>query len=177
MQRPPPSHFAPGVTGRGDILRLMDIEVPAAEGDRRFLLVRSGGTFYAVPASQVRHVVRGLTCHPVPGGQAHLLGLAQFAGEPLAVLDLHSLAEGAPPQSSHRTTVILGRGARDSWTAVGLAVNEALMVRTVDCIAENPRRGELVLGTVDLDGEKFNVVNAAVLFEDHRPGEGGRGDV
>jgi chemotaxis signal transduction protein len=176
MQRPPPSRFAPGVTGRGDILRLMDIEVPAAEGDRRFLLVRSGGTFYAVPASQVRHVVRGLACHPVPGGQAHLLGLAQFAGEPLAVLDLHAMVEGAPPQSSHRTTVILGRGAGNPWTAVGLAVNDALRVQTVARITESGRRGELVSGTVDLDGERFKVVNTAVLFEEHRPSEGGRRD-
>jgi chemotaxis signal transduction protein len=155
----------------------MDIEVPAAEGDRRFLLVRSGGTFYAVPADQVRHVVRGLACHPVPGGQSHLLGLAQFAGEPLAVLDLHSMAEGAAPQSSHRTTIILGRGARDSWTAVGLAVNEALRVQTVAQIITNDERGELVAGAVDLDGERFKVINTAVLFEERRPSEGGRGDV
>ncbi len=154
----------------------MDIEVPAAEGDRRFLLVRSGGSFYAVPANQVRHVVRGLACHPVPGGQPHLLGLAQFAGEPLAVLDLHSMAEGAAPQSSHRTTVILGRGARDSWTAVGLAVNDALRVQTVAQITVNDDRGELVAGTVDLDGERFKVINTAVLFEERRPSEGGRGD-
>lgn len=138
--------------------------------------MRSGGTFYAVPADQVRHVVRGLACHPVPGGQPHLLGLAQFAGEPLAVLDLHSMAEGAPPQSSHRTTVILGRGARDSWTAVGLAVNEALRVQTVARIAGSGRQGELVSDTVDLDGERFKVVNTAVLFEERRPSEGGRGD-
>jgi chemotaxis signal transduction protein len=155
----------------------MDIEVPAVEGDRRFLLVRSGGTFYAVPANQVRHVVRGLACHPVPGGQPHLLGLAQFAGEPLAVLDLHSMAEGAPPQSSHRTTVILGREARDSWTAVGLAVNEALRVRTIAQVSASDRRRELISGTVDLDGERFLVVDTTALFEDRRSREGGRGDV
>ncbi len=56
----------------------------SAEGDRTFLLVRSGGACYALPATQVRHVVRGLACHPVPGGRPHLLGLAQYAGEPLA---------------------------------------------------------------------------------------------
>jgi chemotaxis signal transduction protein len=154
----------------------MGIEVPVAEGDRRFLLVRSGGTFYAIPAHQVRHVVRGLACHPVPGAQPHLLGLAQFAGEPLAVLDLHTMAEGAAPQSSHRTTVILGRGARDSWTAVGLAVNEAMRVQTVDRITGNGHRGELVSGTIDLGGERFKVIDTAVLFEERRASEGGRED-
>lgn len=155
----------------------MDIEVPVAEGDRRFLLVRSGGSCYAVPASQVRHVVRGLACYPVPGARPHLLGLAQYAGEPLAILDLHSMADGAAPQAHHRTTVILGRGSRDSWTALGLAVNEALRVQTLsrEIISDGPHDG-LVSGEIDLDGETIKVVNTAVLFEENRPGEGS-GDV
>jgi len=150
----------------------MDIEVPVAEGDRRFLLVRSGGSCYAVPAAQVRHVVRGLACYSVPGGQPHLLGLAQYAGEPLAVLDLHSMAEGEAPQAHYRTTVILGRGSRESWTAVGLAVNEALRVQTlVGEVSDGPREG-LVSGAIDLEGETIKLVNTGVLFEDGRSGEG-----
>jgi len=150
----------------------MDIEVPVAEGDRRFLLVRSGGSCYAVPAAQVRHVVRGLACYPVPGGQPHLLGLAQYAGEPLAILDLHSLAEGEAPQSHHRTTVILGRGQRDSWTAVGLAVNEALRVQNLEGGISGGCRDSLVAGTVDLEGETIKVINTGVLFEGGRSAEG-----
>ncbi len=150
----------------------MDIEVPVAEGDRRFLLVRTGGSCYAVPAAQVRHVVRGLACHPVPGGQPHLLGLAQYAGEPLAILDLHSLVEGEAPQAHHRTTVILGRGERNSWTAVGLAVHEALRVQNLsEEISDGPRDG-LVSGAVELEGETIKLVNTGVLFEDGRSGEG-----
>ena len=150
----------------------MDIEVPVAEGDRRFLLVRSGGSCYAVPAAQVRHVVRGLACYPVPGGQPHLLGLAQYAGEPLAVLDLHSMAEGEAPQTHCRTTVILGRGSRDAWTAVGLAVNEALRVQTLSGeVSDGPRDG-LVSGAIDFEGEAIKLVNTGALFEDGRSGEG-----
>ncbi len=150
----------------------MDIEVPVAEGDRRFLLVRSGGSCYAVPAAQVRHVVRGLACYPVPGARPHLLGLAQYAGEPLAILDLHSMVEGAAPQAHHRTMVILGRGSRESWTAVGLAVNEALRVQTLEMEISDGSYHGLVSGAVDLEGQIVKVVNTAVLFEENRPGEG-----
>jgi len=150
----------------------MDAEVPVAEGDRRFLLVRSGGSSYALPTTQVRHVVRGLACYPVPGGRPYLLGLAQFAGEPLAVLDLHSLAEGTAPQSHHRTTVILGRGAQDSWTAVGLAVTEALRVLTLVPAALTGQHGELVIGSVEFEGQEIKVVDTAVFFEENRPMEG-----
>lgn len=151
----------------------MDIEVPSGEGDRRFLLVRSGGSCYALPAHQVRHVVRGLVCHPVPGASPHLIGLAQFAGEPLAVLDLHAMAVGAAPQSSHRATVVLGRGARDSWTVVGLAVSEALRVQTFAVDAEEEGRTGFVSGAFEFNGEQIKVVDTAMLFEDRRLSEGG----
>lgn len=150
----------------------MDPEVSVAEGDRAFLLVRSGGACYALPAAEVRHVVRGLACYPVPGGQPHLLGLAQFAGEPLAVLDLHSMVEGAAPQSQHRATVILGRGARDSWTAVGLAVTEALRVQQLSRPLRVDPSASLVTGAVDLEGEEVRVVDTTSFFEETRAGEG-----
>lgn len=151
----------------------MDAEVPVAEGDRPFLLVRSGGSCYALPAAQVRHVVRGLTCHPVPGGQPHLLGLAQFAGEPLAVLDLHAMAEGAAPRTHHRATVILGRGARDSWAAVGLAVTEALRVQHLARRGQTEHSCRLVAYAVDLEGEQVQIVDTAAFFEDVQTGGGG----
>jgi len=150
----------------------MDPEIPVAEGDRAFLLVRSGGSCYALPADEVRHVIRGLACYPVPGGRAHLLGLAQFAGEPLAVLDLHSMVEGAAPQSHHRATVILGRGARDSWTAVGLAVTEALRVQVLGPGGPVERSGSLVTHSLDFEDEQIQVVDTTTFFEETRTGEG-----
>lgn len=150
----------------------MDPEVPVSEGDRAFLLVTSGGARYALPVDEVRHVVRGLACYPVPGGRPHLLGLAQFAGEPLAVLDLHSMVEGAPPQSHHRATVILGRGASDSWTAVGLAVTEASRVQHLGRPRSVDPSGGLVAGAVDVEGEEIRVVDTTAFFEQDRAGEG-----
>lgn len=150
----------------------MDPEVPVAEGDRTFLLVRSGGACYAIPAAQVRHVVRGLACYPVPGGEPHLIGLAQFAGEPLAVLDLHAVAEGAAPQAHHRTTVILGRDAPDSWTAVGFAVTDAIRVHSFDRAVAVDEPSGLVTGSVELEGELVRVVDTGVFFDESRPGGG-----
>ena len=142
----------------------MDQEVVSSEGVRRYLLVRSGGTRWALPADHVRRVVRNLTCHPVPGGQPHLLGLAQYGGEPLAVLDLYTLVSGGMLRSDHRATVILGRRGERSGSSLGLAIDEAQRVVT---LADPPQPGlddSLVQGTVTIDGGPVSVVNTASLF-------------
>jgi chemotaxis signal transduction protein len=103
-------------------------EVTGGQEDRRFLLVRSGALKCALPASDVVRVVRGLISYPVPGSQPRLLGLAQYGGEPLPVLDLHAVVEGSPSSSRHRSTVILGRGQRRDRPYLGLAVEDVLRV-------------------------------------------------
>lgn len=117
-------------------------------------------------------MVRGLACYPVPGGQSHLLGLAQFAGEPLAILDLHAIAEGVAPQAHHRTTVILGRGAHESWTTVGFAVTEALRVQSLAGATPVDQSSGLVTESVEFEGELIRVVDTEVIFDESRPGEG-----
>ena len=142
----------------------MDQEVARPEGVRRYLLVRSGGAGWALPADQVRRVVRGLACHPAPGARPHLLGLAQFGGEPLAVLDLNALVTGGTPRSDHRATVILGRHGAWSGAVLGLAIDEALRVET---LADPPQPGSpnpLVEGTITVDGDSVTVLNTAHLF-------------
>jgi len=103
-------------------------EVTGGQGDRRFLLVRTGALKCALPASDVVRVVRGLISHPVPGSEPRLLGLSQYGGEPLPVLDLHAVVEGIPSGTRHRSTVILGRGQRRDRPLLGLAVDEVLQV-------------------------------------------------
>ena len=142
----------------------MDQEVASPEGVRRYLLVRSGGIRWALPADQVRRVVRNLACHPVPGGLPHLLGLAQYGGEPLAVLDLHTLVTGDTLRSDHRATVILGRRGERSGAVLGLAIDEAQRVVT---LARPPQPGSddaLVQGTVTIDGDPVKVLDTADLF-------------
>ena len=142
----------------------MDQEVARPAGVHRYLLVRSGGTVWALPADQVRRVVRGLACHPAPGARPHLLGLAQFGGEPLAVLDLHALVAGVMPRSDHRATVILGRRGTRSDAVLGLAIDEALRVVT---LADPPHPGSpnsLTEGTLSIDGDSVKVLDTACLF-------------
>ena len=61
-----------------------------------FLLLRAGDDVCALPLSAVRRVVRALSVHPLPGAANELLGLAEFGGEPLAILDLARLVRAAP---------------------------------------------------------------------------------
>jgi len=142
----------------------MDQEVSRTEGVHRYLLVRSGGTRWALPADQVRRVVRNLPCHPVPGGQPHLVGLAQYAGEPLAVLDLHNLVGGGTLRSDHRATVILDRRNERSGSVLGLAIDEAQRVVTVAHPPQPDSEDALVQGTITIDGDAVNVLDTACLF-------------
>ena len=93
-----------------------------------------------------------------------MLGLAQYGGEPLAVLDLHTLVTGDTLRSDHRATVILGRRGERSGAVLGLAIDEAQRVVT---LADPPQPGSddaLVQGTVTIDGDPVKVLDTAGLF-------------
>ena len=110
------------------------------------LLVRVGETTAALPATAVRRVVRAPRLYPVPGAGEGLLGLAEFAGEPLAVLDLAALmgapgAAGATPP----VTVVTWIGAGGERELVGLAVDEALEVADIDAATAAAGGGGLLL--------------------------------
>ena len=127
-----------------------------------------------MPAAMVRQVVRGLSCYPVPGSQPYLLGLAQFAGEPLAVLDLHALFAGSLPVAAHRATVILGRGDEGAKRVLGLAVDEAVAVTSLACGEFDQESGSLVAASTEVDGDPVKVLDPSVLFSDEwNPGVGG----
>jgi len=134
------------------------------EENRRYLLVRSGGASWGLPADQVRRVLRGLACHPAPGGWPHLLGLAQYGGEPLAVLDLHALVSGGTPRSNHRATVILGRRGDKFGAVLGLAIDEALRVVTLADPAQADSAAAWIERAVTVDGDSVNVLDTARLF-------------
>jgi chemotaxis signal transduction protein len=111
------------------------------------LLVRVGETTAALPAAAVRRVVRSLRLHPLPGAGEGLLGLAEFAGEPLAVLDLARLmgaagVAGATPA----VTVVTWIGTAGDRELVGLAVDEALEVAELDAAVAAAGAGELLVG-------------------------------
>jgi len=93
------------------------------------LLVRAGATVCALPVAAVRRVLRPLPLHPLPGAGPALRGLAEYAGEPLPVLDLARLL-AAPPGGAAAcpVTVVAWAGEGAGRELVGLAADAALAV-------------------------------------------------
>ena len=141
-------------------------ETPRGEGHRSVLLIRSATLTCALPASAVVRVVRGLTCHPVPGSDPQFLGLAQYGGDPLPVLDLHTLVEGRASGLRHRSTVILGRGRRRTQSLVGLAVDEALRVVNIKTAPSSGSEKTLVENVVEIEGETIKVLRTELLVNE-----------
>ena len=122
--------------------------------------------FRSVRASDVVRVVRGLPCQPIPGSRPHLLGLAQYGGEPLPVLDLHALVEGGQSAARRRSTVILSRGERRDRSVVGLAVDEVLQVVDLGEEADLDSGEGFVGATVEAAGQSIKILNAGRLLAD-----------
>jgi chemotaxis signal transduction protein len=145
-------------------------ETNLPEQNRQYLLVRSGPVKCALPSAEVLRVVRGLPCHPVPGARPCLLGLAQYGGEPLAVLDLHALVTGGRSRASYKTTVIVGR-RYSGGSVLGLAVDEALRVTSLGPVSMGGTDGgnaSLIVGSADVDGEMVQIVDTSRLIGDER---------
>lgn len=139
-------------------------EPNGAREDQRVLIVRSGVSRCALPTEDVVRVVRDLTWHPVPGSRLHFLGLAQYGGEPLPVLDLHAIVEGTPSGGRHRSTIILGRGRERIHSLVGVAVEEVLRVADLVEPAPLAAESELVTEAIEIDGEALKIVNTKRLL-------------
>ena len=88
-----------------------------------------------MPVDRVQKIVRSLVLHAVPGSSAHLLGLAQYGGEPLAVLDLEAMLDGGAKAGGgrgQRMTIVVRAGAEQATETVGLAVDDAIQVITLN---------------------------------------------
>ena len=138
------------------------------EGGRlRCLLLVAGEHRCALPLNQVRRVTHALSPHPLPGGRAELLGLAEFEGEPIAVLDLRKLVN-APSAATpaHPVTVIAWAGPPDARESVGLAADAAesfIELSVTDLVGG---RSGLVWGEVVVDGHAVRVLNLELLGSD-----------
>jgi chemotaxis signal transduction protein len=109
----------------------------------RALLLETGEFLCALPIGRVRQVVRALQVHPSPGTAAGFLGLAEFAGEPIPVLDLGRLV-GAPTgaRPARPVTVIAWAGPAGDRQLVGLAADAALeIVEVAADVAGSGRAG------------------------------------
>jgi chemotaxis signal transduction protein len=102
----------------------------------RCLLVRAGDRLCALPLSRVRRVVRALAVTPLPGAAPELLGLAEFGGEPLPVLDLARLVGALPdPAAALPVTVVVLAGRDGETELAGLAADAAADIVEVPAAA------------------------------------------
>jgi chemotaxis signal transduction protein len=130
----------------------------------RFLLVRAGGSRYALPLTHVRRVLRSLRTFPVPGSRPELLGLLQVDGEPAPVLDLATLVKGTEEGGSGaQLTIIVAAGAADSTEIIGLAVHEALSVSTLPQDAVNATEEGLIRGDAVIDDELVRILDPSQM--------------
>lgn len=128
------------------------------------LLVRAGEAVCALPLGNVRRVVKALAVHRLPGSAPELLGLAEYAGEPLAVLDLARLvgaAAGATPASP--VTVVAAAGPREARELIGLAADAALEVVALPSDAVVGGDGGVTAGEAEVAGEVVRVVDLEAL--------------
>lgn len=121
-----------------------------------YLLVRLGERVAALPALAVRRVVRGARLHPLPGAGPGLVGLAEFAGEPLAILDLAQLLGEERRNSRPQVTVVTWLGSGSDRELVGLGVDDAIEVAELDVSA-------LALGQALVGGRPVVVVDTERL--------------
>lgn len=139
-------------------------EVAASREGASHLLVRAGEYVCALPLSAVRRVVRALPVHPLPGATEELLGLSEFGGEPMPVLNLGRLINAAPGANpSYPVTVVVWVGPPDARETVGLAADAALEVVKVPFETVVAGDGGFLLGEAPMKGEVVRVVNLEAL--------------
>jgi chemotaxis signal transduction protein len=128
------------------------------------LLVQAGEYVCALPLRSVRRVLRALPVHPLPGASPELKGLAEFAGEPLPILDLARLV-GAPPggNPAYPVTIVVWVGPEQGREAVGLAADAALEVADVPLGSVVAGDGGFILGEAPVGGAVVRVLNLEAL--------------
>lgn len=134
------------------------------DGKDHYLLVRSGGHRCAIPVNAAKLVTKAPRVYPLPGSEPRLLGLAQIAGEPVAIVDLHALLdrEGRTGGGHELTVIIKGPGGSSS---LGLAVDEAFGV--IAAASERPRREDdpgWIAGRSKVDDRSVVVLDPEQLF-------------
>ena len=95
------------------------------EGER-YLLVRAGPNRYAIPTRVVRSVVQMPDLYRVPGAHPRLIGLGQYGGEPLAVVDVEGLERETETIGGSRMIVVVIAPNED--LLIGIAADEAEQV-------------------------------------------------
>lgn len=130
----------------------------------RYLLVAAGERVCAVPLERVRRIVSALKVHPLPAGDAALLGLAEIDGEPLPVFDLAALVQAPPAAAAeHPVTIIAWAGSGNEKEAVGLTVDRALGLAEHAGAKSGGGDGGFVRGEVAMNGTLVQLLDLSAL--------------
>lgn len=132
----------------------------------QYLVVRSGSNRCAIPVAAAKLVAQAPTLSPLSGSKPRLLGLAQIAGEPVAVVELQALLDGeGRPGGEHELTVVIRRS--DGMATLGLAVDEAFGVVPIPGEPE-PREDDpaWIIGRCELDDSEILVLNPDRFYAD-----------
>lgn len=142
----------------------MSDDTSGGGGSSPHLLVRTGEYLCALPLSSVRRVVRALTVRPLPGSAEELKGLAEFAGEPLPVIDLAKLV-GAPPGANpdYPVTIVAWAGPQDARELIGLTADNALEVIDLPARSVVAGEGGVIAGEANVEGEPVRVLDLESL--------------
>lgn len=140
---------------------------PADAGADEVMLVRLGGSSYALPVASVREIVRLPQVTRVPGLPAFVAGLANVRGRVLAVLDLRTMLGVEAPRGDR--LVILDGLTATARPMVGLIVDAALdLVRLSDVLEPlppgiAPDASSILDGMTVIDGSPVAVLSPAGL--------------
>jgi purine-binding chemotaxis protein CheW len=111
------------------MLRKADrLVIGSTSEDRTALIVRVGTRVCAIPVPHVGETMRPLPIETVAGMPSFLSGVAVIRGEPVPVIDLQALLEGATNRTPPRRFVTLKLGDRRA----ALAVHEVLGLGHLD---------------------------------------------
>ena len=142
----------------------MGIDSDRPDSKAHYLLVRSGGHRCAIPVEAAKLVTRTPRVYPLHSSDPRLLGLAQVAGEPVAVVDLHVLLDPTSDTSGgHELTVIVGQPGGGS--SLGLAVDEAFGVIAVAALQpRGPTDPKWMAGRSSMDEGTVVMLDPEQLF-------------
>ena len=152
---------------------------PAILEESSCLLVNAGGERFGILASRVIRLLRDVTVYPIPGAEPPLLGLGQYGGEPLAVLDLPELLGRATSAAGDGVVVLIAAGRRDGREMIGLAVDEANRLIVFDEIEISDGATPPMVGRIERDGQRIDIVDPLLITNhdvsaDPRSGAGER---
>ena len=152
---------------------------PATIDEPSCLLVTAGGERYGILASRVIRILRDIAIHPIPGARPPLVGLGQYGGEPVAVVDLPEMVHGKAAGASQRVVVLVASGRRVGHEMIGLAVDEANRLTLLDKNEISDETAPPLLGWIERDGQRVQVVDPSLITDDdvstgRNPGAGER---